>query len=127
MYWSGMFCSSKYTIPNKSVIAIDLDGTLAEAEEPYDPTRIGKPIPKMVNLVRKLIKQGKKVVIITARMNTQVHTKRQLIFTRKLIEHWAKKYIGKALPCTAEKHHSMAVIYDDRAIQVIPNTGKIVK
>src|ERR1019366_7668680 len=103
MYWSGIFCGSKHIIPDKSVIAIDLDATLAVQNQPHDPNTIGAPIPKMVNFARRLIKQGKKVVIITARMNTQSHTPRQLIFTRKLIEHWTKKYIGKALPCTAEK------------------------
>ena len=122
-----MFCGSKHTIPESSVIAVDLDGTLAEQESPYDPTRIGKPIPAMVNRVIKWLRQGKKIVILTARLNSQTHTKRQLLFTRKLIEHWTKKYLGKALPCTAEKHASMAVIYDDRAVQVKRNTGKIIK
>jgi len=103
------------------------DGTLAEAEDPYDPRRIGKPIPRMINLVKKYLKQGKKVVILTARLNTKVHTPEQLNYTRRLIGAYTKKFVGQRLPSTAEKHHAMALIYDDRAVQVEHNTGIIRK
>ena len=122
-----MFCGSIKEYKTPDVIGVDFDGTLFTTFEPYDPRKIGKPVPKMIKFVQKLIKQGKKVVILTARMNTSEHTPQQLAFTRKLIRGACKKYIGKALPVTAEKHSTMKIIYDDRAVQVVRNTGKIVQ
>jgi hypothetical protein len=133
-YYSGMFCGSKYELKsnNQGVIAVDFDGTLAKLFEPYDPRKAGPPLnpddPKSIfNLTRGFIKNGKKVIILTARMNSQVHTPAQLEYTRKLISAWTKKYLGKRLPCTAEKHYMMTMIYDDRAISINPKTGRIVK
>lgn len=127
MYYSGMFCGAILNYPHSSIIAVDLDATLAHGMVPYDPKRIGPPIPLMVKFVQRLLKKGKKVVILTARLNSKAHTPAQLKYTRRLIGAWTKKYIGQRLPSTAEKHPMMSAIYDDKARQVIPNTGKIVK
>ncbi len=40
------------------------------------------------------------------------------------IEQWCLKHFGKTLPVTNIKDFAMIELWDDRAIQVIPNTGK---
>lgn len=127
MYYNGMFCGAVLKYPHSSVIAVDLDATLAYGMVPYDPKRIGPPVLPMVLKVQRWLKQGKKVVILTARLNSKVHTPVQLKYTRRLIGAYTKRYVGQRLPSTAEKHPMMSQIYDDKAIQVIPNTGKVVK
>ena len=133
-YFSGIFCGTKYKLPEANVIAVDLDGTLAKSMAPYDPRRIGPPlIPKDRKLLRQSafyktkhwIKQGKKIVILTARVNSTSHTPEQLKYTYALIKAWCKKHLGKVLPITSEKHHSMAIILDDRGVHVDRNTGRL--
>ena len=56
-------------------IGVDLDGTLAEhywpAKGDYDPTRIGDPIPMMVERVRGWLAEGREVRVFTARGGPQ--------------------------------------------------------
>jgi len=120
----------QYIPGKKDVIAVDLDGTLAASLPEYTYEKhyavIGPPVPRMVKRVKKWLDKGEKVVILTARMHSSEHPDRQREI-RNNIRRWCKKYLGKALPVTSEKHHSFTVIYDDRARQVIRDTGKIVK
>lgn len=48
-------------------VAVDLDGTLAKAEEPFDPKSVGRPIAKTVRWVRKLHAAGARVIVFTVR------------------------------------------------------------
>ncbi len=48
-------------------IAVDLDGTLAHYDEFRGKDHIGKPIPKMMERVKKWLDEGQKIVIFTAR------------------------------------------------------------
>ena len=126
IYYSGIFCGSHYEIHKHDIIAVDFDGTLAKTFTPYDPHKVGPPIPKMVARVRRLLKSGTKVVILTARMHSS-HTPEQLDYTRKLLEAWCKKYLGQKLPITAEKHSRMTEIWDDRAKRVVRDKGVFVR
>jgi hypothetical protein len=40
------------------------------------------------------------------------------------IENWCLKHLGQKLPVTNVKDYYMIELWDDRAIQVIPNTGE---
>lgn len=42
---------------------------------------------------------------------------------RKLIEAWCVEHIGQVLPITHEKDFNMVELWDDRAVQIIHNTG----
>lgn len=55
-------------------IAVDLDGTLAEKEEPFDPETIGAPIEKAIEYVRKFKDAGARIIIFTVRGDTQLVT-----------------------------------------------------
>ncbi len=48
-------------------IAVDLDGTLAEKEEPFDVDSIGMPIEQTVKWVRRFHKKGARIIIFTVR------------------------------------------------------------
>jgi hypothetical protein len=109
-------------------IGVDLDGTLAEYDHWRGENHIGKPIPIMVDRVKQWVKDGQEVRIFTARVydpqevNSHVEpmAKRECI---KIIEKWCKEHIGVVLPIVCTKDYGMVELWDDRCIQVIPNTG----
>ena len=99
-------------------VGVDLDGTLAEYDQWVGVEHIGKPIMPMVERVKKWVAQGTLVKIFTARVY------RNDALTLKTIEKWSLENIGVVLPVTCVKDYGMIELWDDRAIQVIPNTGK---
>ncbi len=109
----------------KPWIGCDLDGTLAEDGPAHkwdgDLTKIGPPVEAMQARIKKLLAQGKKVKILTARVG---HTEPQGPIV-KAIEDWCLKYLGQKLEVTCKKDFAMTYLYDDRCVQVERNTGKI--
>ena len=103
-------------------VAVDLDKTLAEMKGPFKPGAIGKPIPEMVDRVKKMIADGEDVRIFTARVSDDPKGTE-----RAAIEAWLHRSIGQALPITDRKTAQTTLILDDRARQVEPNTGKVVE
>lgn len=111
--------------PRKGWIGIDLDGTLAYYTSGDGVAGIGAPIEKMVNFVKHLIDEDQEVRIMTARVGSENEDANEA--QRKMITLWTERILGKALPVTCKKDPGMIVLYDDRAIQVISNTGEIVE
>lgn len=101
-------------------IGVDLDGTLAHYDGWKGPEHIGAPIPAMVDLVKEYLAKGTTVKIFTARVHDGLES------TRKRIEDWSEEHIGTRLEVTNVKDFGMVTLYDDRAVQVRPNTGEIV-
>jgi hypothetical protein len=110
-------------------IGVDLDGTLAEYNGWQGENHIGNPVPLMVERVKKWLSEGKEVRIFTARAYKPVEmglfcdepmTKRESI---KLIKNWCKEHIGVVLPIVCTKDYGMTELWDDRCVQVVPNTG----
>jgi hypothetical protein len=115
-----------------SWIGVDLDGTLAKYGT-WNGGQIGEPIPAMVERVRAWLAQDQEVRIFTARVgfgagySSESGRSDDFVFVaeqRKLIEEWCEKYIGVRLPVTAIKDFALIELWDDRAVQVIMNTGK---
>ena len=106
----------------KPWIGFDLDGTLAEYTEWLGASHIGKPIPRMVELVKKLEKAGYGIKIFTARVSSENPAKEE---SYKAIVKWCYDVFGKPFEITAEKDYGMVRLYDDRCIQVKENTGEI--
>jgi len=114
-------------------IAVDLDGTLAHYEGWVSIEHIGEPIPAMVERVKKWLKRGETVKIFTARM----HGHGQPIFLPgggaiaadvvTPIETWCEKHLGQRLPITNIKDFGMVELWDDRCVQVVPNTGRTIQ
>jgi hypothetical protein len=120
---------------NSGWIGFDLDGTLAEYHGFKGPDHIGEPIYPMIEILRGFLSQGKKVKIFTARVwyprapgGNLLETGRRLEeaeAARRAIEAWCLEHIGQVLEVTCVKDYSMWALYDDRAIQVQKNTGRI--
>lgn len=116
-------------------IGVDLDGTLAHYEGFKGANMIGDPIIPMLNRVKKWLEEGKDVRIFTARVwhgelldhpNYASYSKRyrESNEARKAIIEWCIKHLGRALPVTNEKDYGMVELWDDRAVQIEPNTGR---
>lgn len=114
-------------------IGVDLDGTLAEYHGWKGADHIGEPVPAMVERVRAWLAEGRVVKIFTARVgwgagyspvsnasDDQAFIDNQ----RQLIEAWCVEHIGQKLEVTAVKDWAMVEMWDDRCVQVVPNTGK---
>jgi hypothetical protein len=106
-------------------IAVDLDGTLAEYHygDLYKNgnTYIGSPVPAMLERVKRWLDNGIEVRIFTARVSEEHPGDLQKI--REAIEAWCLEHIGQVLKVTNVKDYSMIELWDDRSVQVIPNTG----
>lgn len=99
-------------------IGVDFDGTLSKSlPGKHDPEKCGKPIKPMVDRVRKLVKSGKRVKIFTARADDEKSV--------TAITKWLRKQDLPALEVTNLKDKHMVKSYDDRAIHVEKDTGKV--
>jgi hypothetical protein len=115
-------------------IGVDLDGTLAEYVDWRGAENIGAPIPPMVMRVQRWLAEGKDVRIFTARVDGghaalalgDPHGEefKDTDWIRGIIERWCEQHIGCKLPITNVKDYGMIELWDDRAIQIIPNTGR---
>ena len=97
-------------------IGVDLDGTLAESEPWQGFEHIGKPVPNMMKRVKIWIELGYRVKIVTARAQNPDEA-------IPPIKEWIKKHGLPELEITNAKDMDMIELWDDRCVQVIPNTG----
>ncbi len=97
-------------------IGVDLDGTLAYYKKGQGPT-IGEPIPAMMNRVQGWLDNGQEVRICTARA---AHGEAEISRVRD----WLKQHGLGDLQVTCQKDFEMMELWDDKAIQVKPNTGE---
>ena len=117
-------------------IGVDLDGTLAFYDSWKSPDHIGEPIPLMADRVRKWLEQGREVRIFTARvdggeaalsMGEPAGEKfRDIERVRSIIQDWTEKHFGVRLPVTNQKDFGTIELWDDRCVQVQPNTGQTI-
>ncbi|MFA9262778.1 MAG: hypothetical protein ACEQSB_05550 [Undibacterium sp.] len=107
---------------HKGWIGVDLDGTLAHYDEWRGAEHIGAPISAMVERVRQWLASGIEVKIFTARVACEDPAERAFVIAS--IEAWAEQHIGRKLLVTNTKDYSMVQLWDDRAVGVIPNTGR---
>jgi hypothetical protein len=103
----------------KKWIGVDLDGTIAKMDGWKGTYHIGEPIKPMVDRVKKWISEGKTVKIMTARADNA--DKR----TISAIKNWCKEHIGEELEITNKKDMHMIALFDDKAVRVEKNTGKL--
>ena len=102
-------------------IGVDLDGTLANQVDTADT--IGTPVPRMLRFVQDLLAAGEDVRIFTARAwppDSPGSAKRIA-----QVQSWCQVHLGFRLPVTCVKDPDMHLLYDDRAVGVVANTGKL--
>ncbi len=111
-------------IDKRGWIGVDLDGTLARYDNWVHDMHIGEPIMPMVERVLGWLDDGYNVKIMTARIG--YHPASRLSREEKIaiIQKWCVEHIGQSLPVTDTKDFMMIELWDDRAVQVEPNTGE---
>jgi hypothetical protein len=107
--------AAQATAQQEAWIGVDLDATLAEWHG-WSPD-IGRPIPRMVQIIRDHLAASEKVKVLTARACEHRE------YWAEKIGDWTEEHIGQRLEITAAKDHFMTRFYDDRCVQVIENTG----
>ena len=114
-------------------IGVDFDKTLATEVE-FGPDSVGNPIEPMVNRVKQWLADGEDVRIFTGRVGPHpAYYKDGRPFdpdfarkSRAAIEAWCLRVFGRVLPITNKKDLAMKALYDDKAVQVEPNTGRLI-
>lgn len=96
-------------------IGFDFDGTLATHET--NQQELGDPIEATCKLVRRYLTAGYEVRIVTARATHPQWAAE--------IKQWCLREFGQELEVTDRKDWNMILLYDDRAIAVEPNTGRL--
>ena len=111
---------------DKGWIGVDLDGTLAEYHGWRGPSHIGPPIPAMLERVKQWLAEGQEVRILTARVSHDSHQTKMIMAAQahNAIREWCIEYIGQELAITCVKDYRMTELWDDRAVQVVKNTGE---
>jgi len=109
----------------KPWIGVDLDGTLAVYHDGDSyPDVIGEPVLPMVERVKEWLAKGLQVKIFTARV---AHGKAESEQARHYIRKWLVEVAGlPELEVTCIKNYAMVELYDDRAVQVEFNTGRLI-
>jgi hypothetical protein len=100
---------------NMGWIGVDLDGTLAHYHGWKGAHHIGEPVGAMLFRVKKWLADGKEVRVFTARAGVP-----EMI---PAVEEWCERHIGVRLQVTNVKDFAMIELWDDRCVQVLPNTG----
>ncbi|MFC0283147.1 hypothetical protein ACFFJB_05920 [Camelimonas abortus] len=101
-------------------IGVDLDGTLAHFDEWRGVGHIGAPIAPMMARVRRWLEEDREVKIFTARASVDEPLRSEVIAH---IHAWLERHGLPRLEVTCVKDLWMRELWDDRAVQVIPNTG----
>lgn len=119
-------------------IGVDLDGTLAIYDE--HTRSVGGPVKEMVARVKLWLAAGREVRIFTARAYPLPCIKVEdeiehlvgandhealAIEQVKMIRAWCLEHLGHILPVTCSKDYGMLELWDDRAVRVEPNTGRL--
>ncbi|HUY05033.1 MAG TPA: hypothetical protein VMV33_17285 [Rhodocyclaceae bacterium] len=102
-------------------VGVDLDRTLAHYDRFVSGTHIGEPILPMVRRVQAWLAAGVDVRVFTARI--AVEDPAPIVAA---VQAWCVRHIGVGLPVTATKDFGMVELWDDRAVQVLPNRGHAV-
>ena len=127
----------------------DLDGTLAVYDGWHGIDHIGAPVAKTVRLMKRMHEDGLRVKILTARVSPRTNPETMAnpylenhwciespddmpwalnpkVWTaREFVQDWCWRVLGFVPEITHEKDHLMLNLFDDRVVQVEPNTGWI--
>ncbi len=107
-------------------IGVDFDKTLAQYQSGGFSAPLGAPIYHMLRRVKEWLTEGREVRIFTARVSHNGTARRMMEASRehRRIEEWCTKHLGCIIPVTCAKDARMDELWDDRAVQVLPNDGR---
>jgi hypothetical protein len=107
---------------NKGWIGFDLDGTLAQYGGWKGPGFVGEPIWPMIAIARQVMNEGYENKIFTARACSKNPDREMEI---SAIKNWCLNFLGMTPEVTAEKDYEMLALFDDRALSVEFNSGRV--
>jgi len=118
-------------------VGFDFDGTLAKCvawDSVNNTLPLGEPIPAMVATIKAYLSAGIECRILTARVaacnranSTGAVDDMEFAMDQVgKISAWCAQHIGRVLEVTATKDMYMSLLYDDRAIQVERDTGRLI-
>lgn len=109
---------------NRLVVAVDLDGTLAQWGGSYDPNHIGDPLPGAKIFMQELHNRDFYILIFTCRTSEDVHSRAVALGNVKIVARWLQEhgmpYDG--IYTGAGKPNAFAFV-DDRAVGCCPEEG----
>lgn len=97
-------------------IGVDLDGTLARSSLGIR-SHIGEPIMPMLYRIKDWLRDGKEVRLFTARASDPAQLPK--------VREWLKRHGLEQMAITNVKDLDMEALYDDKAIRVERNTGRL--
>jgi len=100
----------------------DFDGTLAHFDTWKGQEVTGEPIPEMVKKIKEARAAGDEVVIFTARLTCDPEFVQHPVLCKKILGEWCIKNLG-FVPLITNIKGPAEVIYDDRAVRIVRNTG----
>lgn len=113
-------------------IGVDFDGTVHRRPMDKPFSELGEPIPAMLERIKYWLSAGMKVKLLTARVSdtparniAPEDIPAFIAEQRSILSSWCKQHIGQELEITSSKDAFMYQIYDDRAVTVERNTGRI--
>lgn len=124
--------SESGSLDNQEWIGVDLDGTLFTYDTWTAWNVFGRPIWPMIDRVKKWVADGKRVKILTARVAGTVDhcfvTKERVTtaMMTQAIQDLLEVVGLPRLEVTCRKDHLMKELWDDRCVQVVPNTGRTI-
>lgn len=98
-------------------IGVDFDCTLVRYPTEGGIRVIGEPIKLTMDRVLDWLNSGQEVRIFTARAGDPE--------LKAQVEAWAVEHLGRAVQVTDKKDFGMIELWDDRAITVEANTGRV--
>ena len=124
----------------RGYIAVDFDGTLVTYETWRGIEHVGEPIQPMVARVRAWLAQGWEVRIMTnrvagadsrqavegAKTDPRWNELRDVDRAREVVQRWCEQHLGVRLVVQNHKTGDMVELWDDRAVQVERNTGRVI-
>lgn len=124
---------SRYSNGPDGWIGVDLDRTLCYRKHDGKHTGIGPPIGAMVDRVKSWLAAGIKVKIFTARVAGLYEPDARKLYRNGdsaevqvgLINDWCLEVFGTVLPVTAVKDSYCKALWDDIAVSVEENTGRV--
>ena len=102
-------------------IGVDLDATLARYDGWMGIGHVGDPVPAMLARVKRWVfDEDREVRIFTARVSVSEPDRTEVV---RIIQDWCEQHGLPRLSVTNVKDFGMIELWDDRAVQVLPNEG----
>lgn len=108
----------KTEVCEKGWFGIDLDETLAFYSGPAGNTPIGPAILEIMVIAKRWLREGKDVRLFTARAGFANEVPK--------IEAWLLEHELQDMQITNVKSHGMVILLDDKAREIVGNTGIII-